>query len=178
MVCNPGTLDEVDAVLVEVEAYLGLEDPASHAHRGPTPRAAVMFGPPGRLYVYLSYGMHFCVNVVTEPDGTAGAVILRAAAVESGEAPVRRRRQGAGIAPEAAALLRGPGNLGCGLGLTLADNGADLCDPGGRVRLLERDDAIPISVGRRIGVSRAADRPLRFAWTGHRAVSRPSPPVP
>ena len=81
--------------MVEVEAYLGLEDPASHAHRGPTPRAAIMFGPPGHLYVYLSYGMHFCANVVCEPEGRAGAVLLRAAAVERGEQTVRARRGGA-----------------------------------------------------------------------------------
>ncbi|MGD0832937.1 MAG: DNA-3-methyladenine glycosylase [Candidatus Dormibacteria bacterium] len=178
IVCDPGTRDEVEAVLVEVEAYLGPQDPASHAHRGPTPRAAVMFGPPGHLYVYLSYGVHFCANVVTEPLGTAGAVLLRAAAVDCGEPVVRRRRRGAAKATERAALLRGPGNLGCGLGLTLADNGADLCDPRSRMRLLQGDAAIPLVAGPRIGVSRAADRPLRFAWAGHPAVSRPRPPVP
>jgi DNA-3-methyladenine glycosylase len=176
LLCDPGTEDEVEAVIVEVEAYLGVEDPASHAHRGPTRRSAIMFGAPGHLYVYLSYGMHFCANVVTEPAGVAGAVLLRAAVVELGEQAVRRRRSGGrGRVPETAALLRGPGNLGRGLALTLADNGIDLCDPGGRVRVLERATQVPLLVGRRVGVSSAADRPLRFAWMGQPAVSRPWP---
>ncbi len=184
LVCDPGTAEEVEAVVVEVEAYLGREDPASHAHGGPTPRAAIMFGPPGHLYVYLSYGVHFCANVVCEPAGVAGAVLLRAAAVERGEEVVRRRRgpgrRGpAGAAGTAAeALLRGPGNLGTGLGLTLADNGLDLCDPSSRLRLLDGDRAVPLAVGPRVGISRAAERPLRFTWAGHPAVCHPAPPHP
>jgi DNA-3-methyladenine glycosylase len=177
LLCDAGTDDEVQALVVEVEAYLGLEDPASHAHRGPTPRAAIMFGPPGHLYVYLSYGMHFCANVVCEPEGRAGAVLLRGAAVERGEAAVRRRR-GAPAGPTTAALLRGPGNLGNGLGLTLADNGLDLCDPAGRLRFLGALAAPPLAIGPRVGISRAADRPLRFAWADHPAVSRPLPAQP
>jgi DNA-3-methyladenine glycosylase len=166
----------VRAVLVEVEAYLGVEDPASHAHRGPTPRAAIMFGAPGHLYVYLSYGMHFCANVVCEPEGVAGAVLLRAAAVEVGEEVVRSRRVRGGRQPAASALLSGPGNLGAGLGLTLADNGLDLCDPDSRLRILEREtEEVPLAVAPRVGITRAADRPLRFAWKGHPAVSRPLP---
>jgi DNA-3-methyladenine glycosylase len=175
LLCDPGTLREVRAVVVEVEAYLGVEDPASHAHRGPTPRAAIMFGPPGHLYVYLSYGMHFCANVVCEPEGVAGAVLLRAAAVEVGEEVVRARRVRGGRQPARSTLLRGPGNLGAGLGLTLADNALDLCDPGSRLRILERETAVPVAVAPRVGITRAADRPLRFAWAGHPAVSRPTP---
>jgi DNA-3-methyladenine glycosylase len=179
LLCDPGTGDEVEAVIVEVEAYLGLQDPASHAYRGPAGRAAIMFGPPGHLYVYLSYGMHFCSNVVCEPEGTAGAVLLRAASVQRGEATVRRRRRRTGSAPPvSASLLRGPGNLGAGLALSLEDNGIDLCRAGSRLRVLEAAMRPPLAVGRRIGISRAADRPLRFAWAGHPAVSRPAPGPP
>jgi DNA-3-methyladenine glycosylase len=160
-------------VIVEVEAYLGAADPASHAHRGPTPRAAIMFGPPGHLYVYLSYGIHFCANVVCEPEGQAGAVLLRGAVLEAGEEVVRGRRGRGGRRPAFASLLSGPGNLGAGLGLILADNGLDLCDPGSRLRLLGRETQVPLAVAPRVGITRAADRPLRFAWAGHPAVSRP-----
>ena len=175
---DPGTPDEVEAVLVEVEAYLGLEDPASHAHRGPTPRASIMFGPPGHLYVYLSYGMHVCANVVCEPPGAAGAVLLRAAAIERGEEAVRRRREPAGRETSPAGLLRGPGNLGAGLGLTLADNGLDLCAPGSRLLIVAGAGGAPLAVGPRVGISRATERPLRFTWAGHPAVSRPAPLAP
>ena len=176
LVCDPGGPLEVEALVVEVEAYLGRDDPASHAHRGPTPRAAVMFGAPGHLYVYLSYGVHCCANVVCEPVGRAGAVLLRAAFVERGEAVVRARRGRSGERVAAAALLRGPGNLAAGLGLSLADNALDLCSPGARLRLLERAVEVPLALGPRVGISRAADRPLRLAWAGHPAVSRPLPP--
>jgi len=176
LLADPGTDDEVEAVIVEVEAYLGLEDPASHAHRGPVGRAAIMFGPPGHLYVYLSYGVHFCANLVTEPAGTPGAVLLRAAAADRGEATVRRRRAGnRRREPEIAALLRGPGNVGAGLGLTLADNGLDVCHPCSRLRVLGAAARPPLVVGPRVGIRRAAERPLRFAWAGHPAVSRPVP---
>jgi DNA-3-methyladenine glycosylase len=178
LLCDPGTAQEVQALVVEVEAYLGMEDTASHAHRGPTPRAAIMFGPPGHLYVYLSYGMHFCANVVCEPEGVAGAVLLRAAAVEVGEEVVRTRRLRGGRQPALASVLSGPGNLGSGLGLTLADNGLDLCDPGSRLRILKRETEVPLAVATRVGITRGADRPLRFAWAGHPAVSRPVPPQP
>ncbi len=176
LLCDPGTADEVEAILVEVEAYRGLDDPASHAHRGPIGRAAIMFGPPGHLYVYLSYGVHFCANVVCEPVGRAGAVLLRAAEVSRGEATVRRRRAGhSRREPEVAGLLRGPGNVGSGLGLGPPDNGLDLCDPGSRLSILEAATRPELAVGRRVGITRAAEQPLRFAWLGHPAVSRPAP---
>lgn len=92
LLTDAGSDDEVIAVIVEVEAYLGVADPASHARRGPTPRAAIMFEEAGHLYVYLSYGLHYCANIVTEATGIAGAVLLRAAAVQSEADTVRRRR--------------------------------------------------------------------------------------
>ena len=131
-----------------------------------------MFGPPAHLYVYFTYGMHHCANVVTEPDGVAGAVLLRAAAVEEGLAHVVARR-GAGISTPA--LLRGPGNLCRGLGISRADDGIDLIAPGSRVRIDQRGDRPPIAVSTRIGLRQAADRPLRFTWMGDPAVSRPAP---
>jgi DNA-3-methyladenine glycosylase len=167
LVVDPGTPDEVRARIVEVEAYLGENDPASHAHRGSTPRSSIMFGPPGHLYVYFSYGMHHCANVVCGPDGTAAAVLLRAAAVESGERVVRDRR---GETVAASRLLSGPGNLCRGLRISAADNGVDLCRPG-RLWIQAGSRPRPLSSGPRVGISRAADLPLRFWWTAHPAVS-------
>lgn len=172
LVADAGSDSEVRARIVEVEAYLGTGDPASHAFRGPTPRARIMFGPAGHLYVYLSYGVHHCANLVTEPDGTAGAVLLRGATVDTGE-PVVRRRRGAAVAAEA--LLRGPGNLCRGLGLALPDNGTDVCSGRGRLKVLPAADRPSLSQGVRIGISAAAEASLRFAWRGHPAVSRPEP---
>jgi len=172
LVVDAGTPSAVVARIVETEAYLGLTDPASHAYRGPTPRARVMFGPAAHLYVYFTYGMHFCANVVTEPDGVAGAVLLRAAAVEEGTTVVSARR---GEAVAVAALLRGPGNLCRGLGISRADDGIDLLDPGSRIHIEQRPDMPPVAVGTRVGIRQAADRLLRFRWLGDPAVSRPVP---
>jgi DNA-3-methyladenine glycosylase len=108
------------ARIVEVEAYLGERDAASHARRGPTPRAAIMFGPPGFLYVYLIYGMHHCMNVVTETDGVAGAVLIRAAA------PIVGFADGVVVEPRARRPLTGPGKLCAGLAITRAHNGHDM----------------------------------------------------
>src|SRR4029077_1016703 len=116
-----------------------------------------MFGEPGHLYVYLSYGVHHCANVVCAPQGSASAVLLRAALVESGEAVVRDRR---GRQPLAHRLLSGPGNLCRGLAIVATDNGSDLCAPG-RIHLEGRSSLPPVSTGPRIGITRAADRPLR-----------------
>jgi DNA-3-methyladenine glycosylase len=132
----------------------------------------VMFGPAGHLYVYFTYGMHHCANVVTEPDGVAGAVLLRAAAVEAGVATVAARR---GDGATGAALLRGPGNLCKGLGISRSDSGIDLLSPGSRIRIDQRMGAPPIAVSTRVGLRHATDRPLRFSWVGDPAVSRPVP---
>jgi DNA-3-methyladenine glycosylase len=170
-VVDPGTPDAVVARIVETEAYLGTTDPASHAFRGPTPRSRVMFGPPAHLYVYLSYGAHHCANVVTEVEGTAGAVLLRAAALVEG-APVVAARRGVAVS---AALLRGPGNLCRGLGISRADDGIDLLDPMSRVRIGLRTAAPSLAIGTRVGLTRATDRLLRFSWLGDPSVSRPAP---
>lgn len=146
------------ALLVEVEAYGGADDPASHAHRGPTPRAAVMFGAPGRLYVYRIYGLHWCANVVAHEPGRAGAVLLRAA----------QRVGGAGRAH-----LRGPGVLADGLGLTGADTGVDCCARGARAWLVARPHDHPVAVSPRVGLTTAVERASRYYLAGHAAVSAP-----
>ncbi|MGI8901180.1 MAG: DNA-3-methyladenine glycosylase [Nocardioides sp.] len=152
--------------LTEVEAYDGPEDPASHAYRGRTPRTEVMFGPPGRLYVYFSYGMHWCANVVTGPDGRASAVLVRAGEVVEG-IEVARRRRGAPV--DDLRLARGPANLACCVGLDRSCNGLDLTE-----RLI-LDDAAgrsgQVSVGPRVGVSHAADVLWRFWLSGDPTVS-------
>lgn len=171
----------VDATIVEVEAYGGVPDgpwpdPAAHSYRGPTARNTVMFGPPGHLYTYRSYGMHICANVVCGPDGTAAAVLLRAAVVDRGEPLARARR---GVAVPDVALARGPGNLCSALGITMEDNGIDLFDPGSPVRL-RFGGPVTAQAGPRVGVSQAADRPWRLWAPGTSEVSayRRSPRAP
>lgn len=179
----------VSVVVTEVEAYHGGDDPASHAYRGRTRRNATMFGPAGRLYVYLSHGLHRCANVVCGPDEVASAVLLRAGRVVEGEELARWRREHPplGRAPDRslprAALARGPGSLGRALGLEATDDGADLLDPGGRLELSRPEvDVHPAEVasGPRVGVSAAADRPWRFWVLGDPSVSayRRSPRAP
>lgn len=156
--------------LVEVEAYRGADDPAAHSYRGRTPRNAVMFGPPGHLYVYFVYGMHFCANISCLPDGEPGAVLLRAAEVVSGLAIARLRRP---TARSDAELARGPARLAMLLGLGREHNGLDLIDPSSPVRLLPGDPvpAVQICTGPRVGVAAAHDRPWRFWARASPAVS-------
>ncbi|CRK58023.1 DNA-3-methyladenine glycosylase II [Alloactinosynnema sp. L-07] len=156
--------------LVEVEAYRGGDDPASHCYRGRTPRNEVMFGPAGHLYVYFVYGMHFCANVVSLTDGVPGAVLLRAGEVVSGVDIARARRPGSRNDHE---LAKGPARLTTVLGLERPHNGADLTDPDSPVRLLA-GDPVPtedIAVGPRVGVAVAMDVPWRFWVDGSRSVS-------
>ncbi|OZC44916.1 3-methyladenine DNA glycosylase [Rhodococcus sp. 14-2483-1-1] len=172
---------EVSLRIVEVEAYGGpldgpWPDPAAHSFRGSTPRNEVMFGPAGRLYVYLSYGMHLCMNVSCGPDGTAAAVLLRAGEVVAGHDIVEGRR--AGRSPRSARVEagwgRGPGNLGRALGVSLADNGTELFDASSAVTLQLLPHPLPeqaVASGPRVGVSLAADRPWRFWIRGSSAVS-------
>jgi DNA-3-methyladenine glycosylase len=139
------------ARIVEVEAYLGERDAASHARRGPTPRSAIMFGPPGHLYVYLIYGMHHCMNFVAERDGVAGAVLIRAAEPLDDDA--------------AGFPYRGPGKLCAGLAITRAEHGLDLT-AGGGLYVVDDGAAPPrLATSARIGVDYAgawAARRLRF----------------
>lgn len=160
------THGEVTVRITEVEAYAGTSDPASHAFRGPTPRSAIMFGPPDVLYVYFSYGMHCCANVVVGEEGDASAVLLRAGEVVEGVEIARARRGGV---PDVR-LARGPANLAQALGLTLAHNGSSLTGP---ELVLRRAAQVPgeVSTGPRVGVSRAADVPWRFWLTGDPTVS-------
>jgi DNA-3-methyladenine glycosylase len=171
----------VTAMIVEVEAYGGpadgpWPDAAAHSFRGPTGRNKVMFGPAGRLYTYRSHGIHVCANVVCATDGVAGAVLLRAAAVEAG-LEVAQARRGEIVRP--AALARGPGNLCSALGITMDDNGLDLFDARSPVRLTLGEERIGVE-GPRVGVSKAADRPWRFWLAGRPEVSlfRRSPRAP
>ncbi len=149
---------EVAVRLVEVEAYDGATDPASHAHRGRTGRNAVMFGPPGHLYVYFTYGMHWAANVVCGPEGTASGVLLRAGEVVDGVVHARSRRGRAADRD----LARGPGRLTQALGLHAEHKGTGLFD-GGPVQLrLPVEPVAGVAAGPRVGVSLAADRPWRF----------------
>jgi DNA-3-methyladenine glycosylase len=154
--------------LTEVEAYDGAEDPGSHAFRGPTPRNRVMFGPAGRLYVYFTYGMHHCCNVVAGPEGSAAAVLLRAGEVVEGLDLARERRPGASDRD----LARGPARLCRALGIDLAVNTVDLSSGPVRLTLGEPVAAGRVESGPRVGLRLAADRPWRFWITGDPSVSR------
>jgi DNA-3-methyladenine glycosylase len=150
--------------LTEVEAYSGLgDDPASHAHRGLTNRNAVMFGPPGRLYVYQIYGMHFCANVVCSPEGEASAVLLRAGAVIDGLVLARLRRPGARNDHDLAA---GPAKLMQVLALDKGANGTSVIDGTGPATLTRGDPPQEIVAGPRVGVTSAYDVPWRF-WVAN-----------
>jgi DNA-3-methyladenine glycosylase len=177
--------------IVEVEAYRGTADPASHAYRGLTPRTAVMFGPPGHLYVYFTYGMHWCANVVCGPDAVAGAVLIRALAPTSGLPAMRRLRPAARRDRD---LCNGPAKLCQALGITGVDNGADLVRPRPSaatalatpdasdpldapdpVRLVDDGTAPPTHPGRgpRVGISVATEQRWRWWVAGDECVSRP-----
>lgn len=169
--------------IVEVEAYEGAEDPASHAFRGRTPRNATMFGPPGHLYVYLSYGVHHCANLVCGPPGRASALLVRALEPVSNVEVLRRGR------PDSLAdalVCSGPGRLCTALGIDRDDDGADLLEEGSTARAdrpsLVYDGVPPPEAplrGPRVGLSNRCGSAVgwswRFAVPGNRAVSRPRP---
>jgi DNA-3-methyladenine glycosylase len=163
-------------VIVEVEAYIGESDPACHAAPGRTRRNAPLYGDPGYAYVYLNYGMHNLVNAVTEARDSPAAVLIRALDPRDGVALMRARRLAANGSPGAravadAALCRGPGNLTKALGITLAENGLDLC--GDRLFVEDAGDGTPglVAWGPRIGISVGTEAPWRCYVTGHVAVS-------
>jgi DNA-3-methyladenine glycosylase len=190
----------VAAVITEVEAYAGLTDPASHAYRGETPRNAVMFGPPGHAYVYFTYGMHYCVNLVCEPAGSVSAILLRAGRIIEGAdlAAARRwsRPDAAGAPPAGGTagaaggsargaprrrhperdLARGPARLCQALGIAMALNGADAVDPQSPLRVSAGPGgpvpAARVGAGPRIGISQAVDVPWRFWLAGDDHVSQ------
>ncbi|GAA2803725.1 DNA-3-methyladenine glycosylase [Saccharopolyspora taberi] len=161
---------DVRVRLVEVEAYRGGDDPASHCYRGRTERNAVMFGPAGHLYVYFVYGMHFCINVVCLTDGVPGAVLLRAGEITTGADLARTRRP---AVRKDAQLASGPARLASVLGITGEHNGIDLTAPDSPITLhnghpVDEDD---VRTGPRVGVATAMDLPWRSWVDGSPAVS-------
>ena len=167
---------EVAVRLTEVEAYAGARDPASHAYRGRTARNEVMFGPGGHAYVYFTYGMHFCVNLVCGPDGAAAAVLLRAGEVVDGTDVARARRPGASDRD----LARGPARLTKALAIDRALNGADVTCPTSPLQVVDGDVVARdvVRSGPRVGVNAAADVPWRLWIDGERTVSVYRPHTP
>lgn len=163
--------------IVEVEAYEGHDDLASHAARGPTARNRVMFGPPGHLYVYKIYGIHWCANVVCGPEGSPGAVLIRAVEPQAGLEAMWRSRPKAKTLTD---LCSGPGKLCAALGIEGEHDGVRLDRARGSVRLTPGllADGERIVTGPRIGITKAVERPWRFAIADNPHVSRPRPPTP
>ncbi len=166
--------------IVEVEAYIGLEDRASHARMGPTPRNLPMFGPPGVAYVYLVYGMHHCLNVVTEAAGRPAALLIRAVEPIAGLDAMRAARGGARVADQR--LAAGPGSVGAAFGIDRSFSGTDLCDPTAPLHLAERPAGEPepdVVAGSRVGIAYAGEpwtsAPWRLAVAGSPALSRRMP---
>lgn len=163
---------ELAGRIVEVEAYLGLNDEAAHAFAGITPRTKVMFGPPGHAYVYLIYGMYHCLNLVTEPDGEAGCVLIRALEPLAGIAAMQARRPYARRLQDVAS---GPGKLTRAMGITLAQYGADLTRGELTVRAQATAEAVEVGISPRIGINKSnkcVDWPLRFFMKGNPHVSK------
>jgi DNA-3-methyladenine glycosylase len=163
-------VDGVGGRIVEAEAYHH-EDPASHGYRGRTERNAAMFGPPGHAYVYRSYGIHWCLNFVCEEEGSASAVLIRALEPSYGLDEMHRRRE----ADDPRLLCSGPGKLCQALGVTRDHDGLPLDRPPFELR--PRDQEIEVATGPRIGITRAAELPWRYAEAGSRFLSRPLRPT-
>ncbi|GAB2540078.1 DNA-3-methyladenine glycosylase [Brachybacterium huguangmaarense] len=173
--------------ITEVEAYVGAEDPGSHAFRGISARNATMFGPPGHLYVYRHMGLHSCMNVVADAEGIGTGCLIRAGEITGGLDVARARRSAAGVTRRDTDLASGPGRATVACGVTFADDGWDLCDPSPpdpalALHVEPRDPALPlpaIATGPRIGLRAEASDPLRFPWryriAGDPTVSGPGP---
>ena len=158
----------LSGMIVETEAYYGAEDPASHAYRGVTPRNKVMFGPAGFSYVYFTYGNHHCLNCVTEQEGKAGAVLIRALEPLEGLDVIKKNRPGCSIEN----LTNGPGKLAQAFGLTRTHSGLDLTEANLYITGPKSPQLMHISVSKRIGITRAKDQLLRFHLTGNKFVSK------
>jgi DNA-3-methyladenine glycosylase len=161
-------VDGVGGRIVEVEAYHHTE-PAAHSYRGLTPRNAVMFGPAGYVYIYRSYGIHWCMNFVCEPEGSAAAVLIRALEPTEGLAVMRRRR---GLS-DPRLLCSGPGRLCEALRVTATHNGLALDTP--PFALFARTGPVEVVAGVRIGITKAAEKPWRYGEKGSRFLSKPFP---
>jgi DNA-3-methyladenine glycosylase len=161
---------ETSARIVETEAYLGGDDLASHSARGITDRTRILFGAPGHAYVYLIYGIHECLNLVAEPEGSPGCVLIRALEPLAGTEIMKERRPTAARIQD---LARGPGNLTRAMGITRAHNGADVTRDGLTVRGPQLAERIEIVTTPRIGITHCADWPLRFFIAGNPFVSGP-----
>ena len=160
---------KTSGTIVETEAYLGEGDLAAHAARGITGRTRVLFGPPGHAYVYFIYGMYECLNLVAEPEGKAGCVLIRALEPVAGVDLMRRRRP---TARKAEDLANGPGKLTLAMAITRNQNGADVTRGSLTVHEPVVRQPVEIAVTRRIGITQSADLPLRFLIRGNRYVSR------
>jgi DNA-3-methyladenine glycosylase len=155
--------------VVETEAYLGEDDGAAHSARGITPRTKVIFGPPGHAYVYFVYGMYDCLNIVCEPEGIAGCVLIRALEPLTGVDQMRQRRAAARRDED---LANGPGKLTRALGIKITHSGVDVTKGPITIHTPERAENFEIAASPRIGITKSADLPLRFFIRGNASVSR------
>ena len=162
--------DDTAGMIVETEAYLGLDDLAAHASRGRTERNKVLFGPPGYTYVYLIYGIHECLNVSAKPGDLPGCVLIRAVEPLCGLAEMYERRRWNG---PPTGLANGPGKLTSALGITRAHYGLPVDEGELTIRQWNQRPSFEVEVTPRIGITKCADWPLRFVWSGNPCVSKP-----